>query len=113
LAGGGNAGKSCAATRFALPPLALGAALSLTPCMPLTSLLAAAALSAQPLNGAAMGLVFGLGAAVTPLVIAVPVLGLLGHGLRLQGGIDKALRWGGALVLVALGLRRLLLVGVS
>ncbi|OJX74341.1 sulfite exporter TauE/SafE family protein [Magnetospirillum sp. 64-120] len=112
LVGGGKAGKSCAATRTALPPLALGAALSLTPCMPLTSLLAAAALSGQPLNGAAMGLVFGLGAAVTPLVIAVPVLGLLGHGLRLQGGIDKVLRWGGALVLVALGLRRLLLVGM-
>lgn len=59
-----------------------------------------------------MGLVFGLGAAVTPLVVAVPLLGLLGHGLRLQGGIDRWLRWGGGLVLVMLGLRRLLLVGM-
>lgn len=112
VAGGGKSGKSCAATRFGLPPLALGAALSLTPCMPLTSLLAAAALSARPLDGAAMGLVFGLGAAVTPLVVAVPLLGLLGHGLRLQGGIDRWLRWGGGLVLMMLGLRRLLLVGM-
>ncbi|MBR9970947.1 sulfite exporter TauE/SafE family protein [Magnetospirillum sulfuroxidans] len=103
----------CAVSRAPLPPLLLGAALSLTPCAPLASLLAAAALAAQPLQGGIMGIVFGLGAAVTPLALVVPVLGLLGRNLRLQGGVENWLRWSGAGVLVALGLRRLsLLVGI-
>lgn len=108
LLGGGRAAKPCRASRAGLPPAALGAALSLTPCLPLTSLLAAAALAGGAAQGALMGLVFGLGAAVTPLVVAVPLLGLFGRALR-DHGIQRLLRWGGALVLMALGLRRIML----
>ncbi|MEW5726657.1 MAG: sulfite exporter TauE/SafE family protein, partial [Pseudomonadota bacterium] len=41
--GGAREGGACRAARSNLPPFALGAALSLTPCAPLGSLLAAAA----------------------------------------------------------------------
>lgn len=103
-------GKSCRAAQANLPPFAMGAALSLTPCAPLGSLLAAAALAGSAPSGAAMGLVFGLGAAVTPLMVAVPLLGLFGRGVSARPGLERWLRLGGAGVLVALGVRRLMLV---
>jgi cytochrome c biogenesis protein CcdA len=100
----------CRAAGSGLPPFAMGAALSLTPCAPLGSLLAAAALAGNAPGGAVMGLVFGLGAAVTPLMVAVPLLGLFGRGVAAKAGLERWLRLGGAGVLVALGLRRLALV---
>lgn len=103
-------GGSCRAAQSTLPPFAMGAALSLTPCTPLGSLLAAAAMGGSAPTGAAMGLVFGLGAAVTPLMVAVPLLGLFGHGISARPGLERWLRLGGAGVLIALGVRRLLLV---
>ena len=94
-----------------LPPLFLGAALSLTPCTPLASLLALAAQAGSPAQGAAYGMAFGLGAAMTPLLILVPLAGSLGEALRDgRAWLSRWLVWGAAAVLIALGLRRLLLI---
>jgi len=94
-----------------LPPLFLGAALSLTPCMPLASLLALAAQAGSPAQGAAYGLAFGLGAAMTPLLVLIPLAGSLGTALRDgRAWLSRWLVWGAAAVLIVLGLRRLLLI---
>jgi thiol:disulfide interchange protein DsbD len=119
------AGKSCGAVTPApsiaplrlhrrkadsLPPLFLGAALSLTPCMPLASLLALAANTGNIAAGASYGLAFGLGTAITPILVLVPLAGRLGRALR-SGRVwmMRCLLWCAAIVLVALGIRRLLL----
>jgi len=94
-----------------LPPLFLGAALSLTPCTPLASLLALAAQSGSPAQGSAYGLAFGLGAAMTPILVLVPLAGRLGRELRAgRAWLSRWLVWGAAAVLIVLGLRRILLV---
>lgn len=96
--------------RDSLPPLFLGAALSLAPCVPLASLLALSAQAGSPARGAAYGLAFGLGAAMTPLLILVPLAGRLGRELR--AGRPWLTRWlnlAAAGVLIVLGLRRLAL----
>ncbi|NWG31459.1 MAG: sulfite exporter TauE/SafE family protein [Rhodocyclaceae bacterium] len=93
-----------------LPPLFLGAALSLTPCTPLASLLALAAQAGSPVQGAAYGLSFGLGAAMTPILVLVPLAGRLGRELR--AGRTWMSRWlvgCAAAVLILLGIRRILL----
>lgn len=113
LVAGHKVAKSCGPSRlFAnAPPFALGFVLSFVPCAPLAALLAAAALGGDPLHGLAMGTVFGLGAALTPLFIVVPLLGRLGREMTAEHpGLLVAVRWTGALVLVALGLRRVFLV---
>ncbi len=95
----------------AMPPFFLGFTLSLVPCAPLAALLAACALSGEALAGAAYGAWFGVGAAITPLVLVVPVVGLSGQ--RLLAGQPQRLRWlriGAAVALVALGLRHLPIV---
>ena len=57
------------------------------------------------------GMVFGLGAALTPLLILLPLISLLGKSLRdNREWITRWIRWGAAAVLILLGLRRLLLV---
>lgn len=109
LAAGGKRHAPCRAAASGMPPVAMGLALSLTPCVPLATLLAAAALAGQAATGALMGVMFGLGAAVTPLVIAVPLLGVLGHTIALRPGLTIWLRLGGALVLTLLSLRRIAL----
>lgn len=94
-----------------LPPLFLGAALSLTPCVPLASLLALAAHAGSALQGASYGLAFGLGAAMTPILFLVPLAGHLGRELRAgRAWLSRWLLWSAAAVLVVLGLRRLWLV---
>jgi thiol:disulfide interchange protein DsbD len=91
-----------------LPPLFLGAALSLTPCTPLASLLALAASAGSAPQGAAFGLAFGLGAAMTPIIVLVPLAGRLGRELRSgRAWLACWLVWAAAAVLVVLGLRRL------
>lgn len=102
--------KPTSAPRDALPPLFLGAALSLTPCTPLASLLALAANAGGTAQGAAYGLAFGLGAAVTPILLLVPLAGHLGRELRAnRAWLVRWLGWGAAAVLIVLGLRRLAL----
>lgn len=93
-----------------LPPLFLGATLSLTPCTPLASLLALAAHAGSAAQGAAYGFAFGLGAAMTPLLVLVPMAGKLGRSLCAgRNWLTQWLQWGAASVLIVLGLRRLLL----
>lgn len=97
-----------ASRRDGLPPLFLGAALSLTPCTPLASLLALSANAGAVAQGAAYGLVFGLGAAMTPILVLVPLAGRLGRELRAgRSWLGTWLVWGAAAVLVALGTRRI------
>lgn len=106
----GSAPKlSCANARrgAALPPLLLGAALSLTPCAPLGWLLGVSAMTGSAAAGLSQGLAFGLGAAVTPLLLVVPLFGSLGQ--RLTDERDWLTFWlrlaaGG--VLIFLGARR-------
>ena len=94
-----------------LPPLFLGAALSLTPCTPLASLLALAAHAGSAAHGASYGLAFGLGAAMTPILVLVPLAGRLGRELRSgRAWLARWLLWSAAAVLIVLGIRRLLLV---
>lgn len=93
------------------PPLLMGFSLSLTPCAPLASLLAVCATAGSIKLGMANGMVFGLGAALTPLLILLPLISLLGKNLRdNREWITRWIRWGAAAVLILLGLRRLILV---
>lgn len=94
--------------RDATPPFLMGSALALTPCTPLASLLAVAAESGAPLRGAGFGLVFGLGATLTPMLLLVPLAGRMGQALRQER--DWLAPWlprAAALVLIVLGLRRI------
>jgi cytochrome c-type biogenesis protein len=109
----GKAHMPCSASRGAgsTPPLLLGFSLSLTPCAPLASLLAVCAAAGSVKLGMANGVAFGLGAALTPLLILLPLISLLGKNLRdNREWITRWIRWGAAAVLILLGLRRLLLV---
>ena len=103
----------CGAARAGagMPPFFLGFSLSLTPCAPLASLLAVCAVSGGTMSGMGYGLSFGLGAALTPLLVIVPLLGLFGRNLRDgRQWLGKWLRWGAAIVLIAIGLRRLVML---
>lgn len=92
------------------PPLLMGFSLSLTPCAPLASLLAVCAAAGSVRMGMANGVMFGLGAALTPLLVLLPLISLLGKSLRdNREWITRWMRWGAAVVLILLGLRRLLL----
>lgn len=100
--------RSVRQPRDPLPPLFFGAALSLSPCTPLASLLALSAQAGHAAQGAAYGLAFGLGAAMTPLLVLVPLAGRLGRELRAgRLWLARALAFGAAVVLIALGVRRL------
>ncbi|MEW5770975.1 MAG: sulfite exporter TauE/SafE family protein [Pseudomonadota bacterium] len=105
----GRQRRGCAAGRGAqASPLAIGFALSLTPCAPLASLLAFAAQAGSPGGGLAYGLAFGLGAAVTPLLVVLPALGWFGQRLReSRAELGRWLRLGAGLVLAALGIYRI------
>lgn len=87
------------------PPFAVGFALSLVPCAPLASLLALCAQAGQAAPGAARGLFFGLGAALTPLLVLLPLLSKMGEKLRTERNA-LWLRLLGAAILAALGLRQ-------
>lgn len=102
----------CSAVRHSgsMPPLLMGFSLSLTPCAPLASLLAVCASAGSIRLGMANGMMFGLGAALTPLLILLPLISLFGKSLRdNREWITRWIRWGAAAVLVLLGLKRLLL----
>lgn len=103
--------RTCGLRDAGLPPLFLGFSLSLVPCAPLASLLAVAALAGSPWTGLGYGLVFGLGAAATPLLLLAPLLGGFGVALRReQPWLGPWLRRGSGFVLILIGLRRLVLL---
>ncbi|MFN3785521.1 MAG: sulfite exporter TauE/SafE family protein, partial [Thiothrix sp.] len=91
-------------------PLLLGFSLSFIPCAPLSALLAACAAAESTVQGAAYGMVFGLGAALTPLFIVLPLLGKFGQVLRSRNPwLERGLVWLGGGVLVSIGGYRILL----
>ncbi len=90
------------------PPFVMGFALSFTPCAPLSALLFACAYSGDPWLGLSYGAVFGLGSTLTPLLIVMPAIGVLGKSLRRdRPWIGAWLRYGAVAVFLALGTRRL------
>ncbi|HXU93739.1 MAG TPA: sulfite exporter TauE/SafE family protein [Gallionella sp.] len=104
--------KPCGVVRRAgsTPPMLLGFSLSLTPCAPLASLLAVCAAAGGVGVGMANGVAFGLGAALTPLLVLLPLICAFGARLREnRDWITRWIRWGAAAVLILLGLRRLFL----
>lgn len=108
----GKTNAPCGIARGAgsTPPLLMGFSLSLTPCAPLASLLAVCAAAGSARTGMANGVAFGLGAALTPLLILLPLINLLGTNLRdNREWITRWIRLGAAAVLILLGLRRLML----
>jgi thiol:disulfide interchange protein DsbD len=64
----------------------LGVSIALSPCGPLSLVLLAAALSAQPLYGAALGLAFGCGAIAVPSLAYGLGLAYFGERLRRRLG---------------------------
>ncbi len=91
-----------------VPPFALGFSLSLTPCTPLASLLAVAAQTGSAPLGAAYGLAFGLGAAVTPLLLLLPLMGVFAARLKTQQAwLGLWLKRGAGGVLLVLGMYRI------
>lgn len=90
------------------PPLLMGYALSFTPCAPLAALLAASATAGDAWLGFGYGIAFGLGAALTPLFIVIPLLGAFGQRLREgRSWLGLCLKILGATVLLVIGLRRI------
>lgn len=106
----GQGNFSCSGKRHAgkYSPVLMGYALSFTPCAPLAALLAASASAGDGVMGFAYGIAFGLGAALTPLFIVIPLIGSFGH--KLQQGRPWMGRWlkimGGSVLLV-IGLNRI------
>jgi len=101
--------RSCGISkRHNMHPFNLGFSLSFIPCAPLAALLAACAASGSLITGMSYGLVFGLGAAVTPLLVILPLLGRLGDELRYRNPwLKHVLVWLGSSVLMAIGAYRL------
>lgn len=90
--------------RHNMHPFNLGFTLSFIPCAPLAALLAACAAAGSIGLGLAYGFVFGAGAALTPLLIILPLLGRLGDELRHRNPWIKHWLVGfGSLVLVTIG----------
>lgn len=89
-------------------PFMMGFALSFTPCAPLAALLAASAGAGDVLQGGMYGLLFGLGAALTPLFVVIPLLGSFGKKLQHERPwLGPWLLRAGGLVLVSIGASRL------
>lgn len=96
--------------RHNMHPFMLGFSLSFIPCAPLAALLAACAAAGSFTLGMSYGLVFGVGAAITPLFIILPLLGKLGQELRNRNPwLKTGLIWFGSSVLVAIGSYRIAL----
>lgn len=95
----GKTHAPCSMARSAgrTPPLLMGFSLSLTPCAPLASLLAVCAAAGSARMGMENGIAFGLGAALTPLLILLPLISLLGANLRdNREWITRWITWGGS-----------------
>lgn len=92
-------------------PFLMGATLTLIPCAPLATLLAASAAGGSIGRGAFLGSVFGLGALLTPMLVLIPACAMFGRRLRQhQGWIVPWMTAGAILVLLALARARIDLV---
>jgi thiol:disulfide interchange protein DsbD len=92
-------------------PFLMGATLTLIPCAPLATVLAASAAGGSIGRGAFLGTVFGLGALFTPMLVLIPACAMFGRRLRQhQGWIMPWMTAGAALVLLALAQARIDLV---
>lgn len=104
--------SSCAAKSKmgGAPPFFIGIALTLIPCAPLATLLATCAAARDPWSGALYGAAFGAGALLTPMLVLIPAAGGIARVLRQHAGwLAPWIRYGAALVLIALGGNRLVL----
>jgi hypothetical protein len=91
-----------------LSPFLLGSMLTLIPCAPLATLLAASAAGGSIGRGAYLGMLFGLGALMTPMLVMIPVAAGFGRHLRQEcKWIAPWLRCGAATTLLILGKGRL------
>lgn len=89
-------------------PFLLGISLTLIPCAPLATLLATSAAGGSVERGAFLGLVFGLGALMTPMLVLIPMLANFGRHLRQgRGWIVPWIRGAAAITLLILGKSRL------
>nr|VFJ62780.1 MAG: thiol:disulfide interchange protein DsbD [Candidatus Kentron sp. DK] len=95
--------------RSHLPPLLLGYSLGFVPCPPLAALLTISALAGGGIGmGMAYGIAFGLGAALTPLFVILPLLGGLGRALRSgRPWLGSWMTWLAGSILVVIGAYRL------
>ncbi|OGW33858.1 MAG: hypothetical protein A2X58_07190 [Nitrospirae bacterium GWC2_56_14] len=83
---------------------AAGFSSSLTPCLPVAGLVAAAAGAGSMLAGASLGLAFGLGIALSPVLIGGGVLALVAKTVRHEARqFVPMIRWIAAAVLIVMG----------
>jgi len=82
----------------------MGSAMALNPCLPLGTVLLAAAASASAVSGLWLGLGFGLGAVLVPTVVFTVVVAHFGQQLRLHLQLwRRGLERGAGVLLMMLG----------
>lgn len=81
----------------------MGAGMALNPCLPLATLLLAAAATGGPWTGAALGAAFGAGAVVVPALVFGLGVAHLGAQIRAHLGSPRRLERISALLLIGLG----------
>lgn len=99
-------GGCCGVQGSRLPPFLLGVAVSVVPCPPLASLLAACSLTGDPVVGLLHGGLFGLTASLAPVLLVTTVLGHVGRAVQgIFPDFSLWLRRGAGLALVTLALQ--------
>lgn len=98
------AGRGRTAAR-GLSLFAAGFSSSLTPCLPIAALVAASAGAGSALRGAGLGLAFGLGIALSPLLIGGGMLALISKTVQEEAyQFVPMIRWIAAAVLISMGI---------
>nr|CRH04333.1 Putative Cytochrome c biogenesis protein, transmembrane region, DsbD [Candidatus Magnetococcus massalia] len=97
--------KSRCQTEARWPTFLIGLGMSLVPCPPLAALLSASANVSTIFQGALLGGAFGVGAAISPVLIVAPLFGLFGKSMvTAQPWLAHWIRRTGGVVLILLGL---------
>jgi len=87
----------------------LGLSTSLIPCPPLMAIFLVAAKSGSLVLGITYGLVYGLGMAISPMIIACGVLSLIARSLRIEvNGIMPYLKTTSTALIVFMGVRMII-----
>jgi sulfite exporter TauE/SafE len=93
-------------TARGLSLFAAGFSSSLTPCLPVAALVAASAGAGSALQGAGLGLAFGLGIAFSPVLIGGGILALISKTVREEAHqFVPMIRWIAASVLIFMGIK--------